>query len=239
MSYTFLQEQGEESSVASFSDIPACVLSRLNLTAGKSCCNGSGTESCHDSPSGMMSGHSMESRGEEGLMLCAEGSHARTSLLEVPRRQDCLEREAGFISKCGVWLAKLCPDTFLWKTPQPFLFEELEQSLETWPRWGTIVGGACFPLEMLAHDTSVRGCLSFPTVTASWAGRGPGLSNNMDKMRMSEKCTLNTLATITEFGWRWPAVLCEKMMMWPVRWTALAPLETARFRRWLNSHGKH
>jgi len=33
VSFTFLQEQGEESSAASFSDIPAYVLSRLNLTA--------------------------------------------------------------------------------------------------------------------------------------------------------------------------------------------------------------
>ena len=46
MSYTFLQEQGEESSAESFSDIPASVLSRLNLTAAASCSNASGTESC-------------------------------------------------------------------------------------------------------------------------------------------------------------------------------------------------
>ena len=33
MSYTFLLEQGAESSAASFADIPAFVLSRLNLTS--------------------------------------------------------------------------------------------------------------------------------------------------------------------------------------------------------------
>ena len=33
MSYTFLLEQGEESSAESFSAIPASVLSRLNLSA--------------------------------------------------------------------------------------------------------------------------------------------------------------------------------------------------------------
>jgi len=54
MSYIFLQELGEESSAASFADIPASVLSRLNLTHEKYYSNGSATESCHASPSGTM-----------------------------------------------------------------------------------------------------------------------------------------------------------------------------------------
>lgn len=53
MSYTFLLESGEESSAASFSDIPVSVLSRLNLTAGKSSCNVSETAFSPDSQSGM------------------------------------------------------------------------------------------------------------------------------------------------------------------------------------------
>ena len=44
MSYTFLQEQGEESSAECFSDIPASVLSRLSLTAEKSCSNDNETD---------------------------------------------------------------------------------------------------------------------------------------------------------------------------------------------------
>jgi hypothetical protein len=46
--------QEGESSVASFSDIPPFVLSRLNLTPEKSSCRDSGTESCPGSQSGMM-----------------------------------------------------------------------------------------------------------------------------------------------------------------------------------------
>ena len=79
MSYTYLLEQGEESSAASFSDIPQCVLSRLNLIARKSCCKGSGMESFQSSQSGMMSPPSTELRGEGKSMSSAEDSRAKTS----------------------------------------------------------------------------------------------------------------------------------------------------------------
>lgn len=56
MSYTYLQEQGEESSAGSFSDIPQSVLSRLSLTAGKSCfSNDSEMDTYPSSLSGMTS----------------------------------------------------------------------------------------------------------------------------------------------------------------------------------------
>lgn len=31
----------------------------------------------------------------------------------------------------------------------------------------------------------------------------------------------------------------EWLMGWPIGWTALEPLETAKFRQWCASHGKH
>ena len=64
MSYTFLQEQGEESSVECFSDIEQFVRLKLNLTAGKSSCNDNETESCRGSQYGMMYKPLMESRGD-------------------------------------------------------------------------------------------------------------------------------------------------------------------------------
>jgi hypothetical protein len=77
MSYIFLREREEESSAECFSDIPAYVLLRLNLTAEKFCCNDSGMASYPSSPSGMMSKPSMENRGKGKLTLCAEGSRVR------------------------------------------------------------------------------------------------------------------------------------------------------------------
>jgi len=238
MSYTFLQEQGEESSAECFSDIVAYVQLKTIGTASKSYCSVNATESLTGSQYGTTSEPSMRCRGGAAWMWCAVGFHARTLLSEVRRQKVSTEKGLDCGKKCGEWFAKLDQNTSSWKIRQRCLFEGLDEFSENWPRWGMIQDGECFPLEMLAHNTSVKGCLSFPTVTASWAGRGPGLSNNLEKLRMSEKCTRNTLATITEFGWRWPAALCEKMMMWPIRWTALAPLETARFQQWFDSHGK-
>ena len=80
MSYTYLQGQGEESSAECFSDIPVYALSRLNLTAGKSCCKGSATESCRSSQSGTMCEPLTASRGEGKLTSSAADSHAKTSV---------------------------------------------------------------------------------------------------------------------------------------------------------------
>jgi hypothetical protein len=80
MSYTYLQDQGEESLAATFSDIPQSALSRLSHIAERSCCNVSATECFQDFQSGTMSQHSTATRGEGGLMSSAEDSHAKTSV---------------------------------------------------------------------------------------------------------------------------------------------------------------
>ena len=74
MSYTFLQEHGEESSAACFSDISQSVRLKLSLTAEKSSCNDNETESCRGSQSGTMCEPSMESRGGELQTLCVVDS---------------------------------------------------------------------------------------------------------------------------------------------------------------------
>ena len=46
-------------------------------------------------------------------------------------------------------LAKLDPNSLLWKIPQCSLLEDSEQSLEIWPKWGSMRSGECFPQPML------------------------------------------------------------------------------------------
>ena len=59
--------------------------------------------------------------------------------------------------QCGdIWhglLARLDQDTLLWKIPQCSLLEDLEQSLEIWPRWGTMQNGVCYQQPMLVQNT--------------------------------------------------------------------------------------
>lgn len=150
MSYTFLLEQGEESSVESFSDIPACVLSKSNLTAGKSCSSASGTDACQDSPSGMTLRRLTGIRGETWLTWYAGDSPVRT-YLPPEREQGFAESAAGCGPSLPGSLARFNPDLYGWKTAQCSLFGGLEWFSETFPRWGMMRGGELFPLPTPEH----------------------------------------------------------------------------------------
>ena len=222
MSYTFLQEQGEESSAESFSDIPASVLSRLNLTAERFCSKDSETESFPSSQSGTTCEHSTANRGADSLTLCVEGSPAKT--LAAPERvRDLKESEAD----CGQkWLglsARLDPATSSWRTPQCSLFEDLDECLETWPDWGTTQGMEFFQLAPLVCHTHGKGC----SVWATPMQHGNGGSFNTQKL---ENLGVNR-------HW-WNPSHQEWLMNWPIGWTDMMPLETAKFQQWLSSHGK-
>ena len=165
MSYTFLLEQGEESSAECFSGIPACVLSRLSLTVGKCFWPASGTESCGDSLSGTMLKLSQGANGE-GLSISSAGdSPART--LVLPARELGL-RVSG--AGCGVSLpgslARWDRDTFSWRTSQLCLFEEGCECLATLPRWGMTVVGELYPLPTPELRTCASGSGFWPTPDA-------------------------------------------------------------------------
>ena len=99
---------------------------------------------------GMMFKPLTENLGEELLMLYLGDFHAKTSQqLEKeeelkPKEVECGERWQGL-------LARLDPNTHLWKIPQCSLLEDSEQSLEIWPRWGTMQNGVCWEQPMLVQ----------------------------------------------------------------------------------------
>jgi hypothetical protein len=94
-----------------------------------------------------------ESRGEELLTSFLEGFHAKT-LVQQEEAQELPESAA----ECGnTWqglLAKYNPDTASWKTPQCSLFEDLEQSLKTFPRWGSMRNGELYQRQPWEHPIS-------------------------------------------------------------------------------------
>ena len=105
---------------------------------------------------GMMYKPLTENLGEELLMLYLEDFHAKTSQLQemetdlTEKGQECGERWQGL-------LARLDQDSFLWKIPQCSLLEDSEQSLETWPRWGTMQNGVCWEQPMLVQTIKETG----------------------------------------------------------------------------------
>ena len=82
--------------------------------------------------------------------------------------------------QCGnTWrelLAKYNPDTALWKTAQCSLLEDLEQSLEIWPRWGLMRNGECYRQPMLVQiilekESGLSQKINWPTPTCQDANK--------------------------------------------------------------------
>jgi len=236
MSYTYLQEQGAVSSAASFSDIPASVLSRLNLTAAKSSCSDSAMAFCPSFPSGMTCEPSTASRGADSLTLCAEGSLVRT--LAAPERAlDWAASVPAFGEKCGESLAKYDPASHSLKTRQCLLFEDSTESLQTLPAWGWMHDGDCFAVASTDCCTTESGCSFWPTpqridedfcrmTVASASKEGHQIHVTTELIRLNGK--------------RYPKPsFAEALMKRPIGYSkAGEPLAMDKFQQWLRSHGR-
>jgi len=119
-----------------------------------------------------------EDRGEELLTLYLEDFHAKTSQSQekvtglTENDQECGEKWHGLLGKYD-------PNTHSWRTVQCSLLEDLEQSLEIWPKWGLMQNGVCWeqtPLELPIKE-SVFG-FSLPTPVASDATSGAVIGKN-------------------------------------------------------------
>ena len=97
----------------------------------------------------------MESLGEELLTLYLEDFHAKT-LVQLETVLESQEQEV----QCGdTWhglLARYDQNTHLWRTVQCSLLEDLEQSLEIFPKWGMTRNGVCWERPMLELDTNEK-----------------------------------------------------------------------------------
>jgi hypothetical protein len=234
MSYTYLQEQGEESSVGCFSDIPQYVLSRLNLTAEKSYFKDNETESYQSSQSGMMSALSTGNLGAEKLTLFAEDSLAKTLALETVMEPGSQENEADYGKKWQGSLAKYDPNTHSWRTHQCLLFEESTESLEIFPNWGIMQNGELWELAMLEgiiNDYEFGLSQTYPTPTRRDT-QGP-----RGKAAQARKGNpMDTLPNVVG-GVPHPH-LSEWLLGWPIGWTDLKPLEMDKFQQWQQQHSK-
>ncbi len=231
MSYTFLLEQGEVSSVESFSGIPVSVLSKLNLTVGKCSCSGNVTESCPGSPSGMTLKRLTDETGEARLMWYVEDSPVRTYL---PPVKEAIS--TGSDLDCGPSLpgslARYSPNTYSWRTAQCSLLGGLTSYSEIFPRWGMMRDGELSELVPVVARWNESG-FGLPAPTKSMGKRGWGISNS-GRARYSKELQENARL----FGYKPHLSILEWSMGWIPTWTRLAPLETDKYQQWLNSHGK-
>jgi len=237
MSYTYLQEQGGVSSVASFSDIPAYVLSRLNLAQAAGCFKGSVTESLINSPCGTMCEPLTGLLGEGRLMSFVEASRVRT--LAVPVKGLGLkEQEVDFGEKCLEWYAKLDPDTSLWKTRQCSLLEGLGEFSETWPRWGMMQGGVCWEVSTSVVECEESEYGYLPAAMAADGTTAGGLDRLINGRYWNLRDWYHQVMRGTDGtpARRRNARFWEWLMGWPDNWTGSKPLAMDKFQSWLQEH---
>ena len=226
MSYTYLLEQGAESSAECFSDIPASVLSRLNPTAGASCFSANETESCQGSPSGTTCEPSTENRGGGALMSSAEDSRARTSRgLEV--RLALTANEADYGQRSSDWFARFDPASSSWRTSQRCLITGWTEFSETFPPHGMMRNGRLYPHVPWVSHTCDSECSLWPTPTASMDGRGFGIPLHERTGRYKRSTVSRVHALVHAHGWRIHPNFTEALMGYPTDHTEIAPLETA------------
>ena len=210
MSYIYLQEQGEESSVESYQNIPQYVLSRLNLTQERCCSNDSETESCHISQSGTISEPSMEHHGVEKLTLLPEDFLVKT-FPQQERELASRAREADSGERWPGWLAKYDQGLSLWKTPQCSLLEDYIEFSETWPKWGIMHDGAFWELTMSVRHIEESGYGYLPTPTSTDATAGAVLNKNTKLIRLSS----GKLRKISNNGVSGSIGLARTVALWP------------------------
>jgi hypothetical protein len=253
MSYTYLQEQEGGSWEECSSDTPQFVLWKLNPIADESYSSGNETESSQSFQSGMMSAHSTETLGEEKLMLCAEDSPAKTSVVRE-KGQDSAGSVQVYGESFPESLAKYDPISRSWRTHQCLLFEDLTECLETLPKWGMTIGGELFPLLIPEHLICERefgfspdGIKTFHTPNTTGLDGGSNsrkalkkksnawpTPNCGDAKNNGGKC--HQVSLQTEVGGNLNPPWVEWLMGWPIGWADLKPLGMDKFQEWRQHH---
>jgi hypothetical protein len=210
---------------------------RSTPTALDDSCSDRMKGTCHRSPFGMMFVPSTDAHGEAVLTWFREGFPARTSASQEKARASA-ESVAGYGAKWPASFARYNRDTHSWKTAQLSLFEDLERSLEIWPRWGWMQGGVCWAASQPAFVSNESGSglsVQAPTASDCYDPRfrlksliRPHHPNGNLKEQWAQRYQTRITPTVTEI-----------LMTWPEGWTDCAPLETGRFHSWLNSHGRY
>ena len=187
----------------------------------------------------------MESRGEELLTLYLEAFRAKI----CPLRGGGLaltENEVDYGKRWGGLLAKLDPDSSLWRTPQCSLIMDSTECLQTFPNWGLMRDGVLWEQTSLAHpiDGNDFGWWPTPTATDFMTGQTNGITYTGKRfVRKSHKTGTEFGAKLTSAyrlmtGKHLPPSFTEWMMGWPRDWTELRPAEMARFQKWQQQHGE-
>ena len=218
---------GEESLQDICSGGELCVPLKSKITHAEFYCNGKLMDSYLDSLSGTTFVLSMGNLGEEKSMLSQEVFHVRT-LVPQEKAQDLTEKGQDSGEKWQGSFTKYSPDSCSWKTHQCSFLGDLDEFLETWPRWGSMRTGECYQLPMSEQNINETEYGLWPTPTTPSGGGNCGGSGAYK----------NAIKNGTHIPHSINPSLYEWLMGWPIGWTDLKPLETDKFHFALQQHGE-
>jgi hypothetical protein len=208
---------------------------------------GSATDASSHSRSGTTSGPSTASPGKDGSTSSQEDSPASHSVPLAASEAPMTRETCGPIPPGS--FAKYDHASHSWRTFQLSLLQDtLEPFLETWPRSGTVLNGIVSQRPPSAPLIKGTGYGSWPTPQKSDAF--VPMSANAKKAAKfhaglrkslfnpeSEIPTCHRVVTAFEkTGGELNPDLYSWLMGWPIGWTALKPLGTAKFQSWLQWH---
>lgn len=178
MSWHFSLALEEAFSEACSSDGAPSAPWRLTPTALDDSCSDKMKGPCHRSPFGMMFVPSTDAHGGALLTWFREASPVRTSASPTPTATESTARKAASGESLRGSFARYDRDMSSWRTAQTSLFGASAECLETWPRWGLMLDGACYPQKILEHGTCDKGFGLLPTLTVHGNYNRKGASKN-------------------------------------------------------------
>ena len=176
-------------------------------------------------------------RGEALLMSYLGGFHAKTSQPQE-KAQELTENDQACGKKWQGSFAKYDPDTHSLRTHQCSLLEDLMSSCQTLPAWGLMRDGECWEQTTLEPVIAEKGFGYWPTPTATdWKATGKleTLKRQGDRNEAGHQ-NRPQYQYARKFNMKMPLVASEILMMWPLGWTDLKPLEMDKFQEWQQQH---
>lgn len=225
------------------SDSKPCATSKSTRTASKSCKRESATGCSTTRRSGTTCGRSTGDLGVDAWISSLAETRVRPTATLASARAAMSHLQTtsfGLLTKYGHTLS--CGKT-LPKRERTRLGQRIGSSKRsnTWviPRRLLPSGRVVWEATTSEQGCSCSGLLPTPTASQTYKPLRR-LSPSEHRTEKPRSCLIAYL------GERNPALLgcylrpayVEDLMMWPLEWTDLEPLATAKFRQWLRSHGK-
>ncbi len=175
-----------------------------------------------------------DAHGEALLTLYQVAFRARTSAPQEVA-PGLTEHAPGFGEKWQELSVRYDPASSSWRTHRSLWDEDLPACSLTLPTWGLMLNGALWERRTWEHLTTGNDAGLWPTPRKQMTRPcKPRLNlKNQHKSNLEEVVALEQGTD----GGRLNPMWVEWLMGWPIKWTDSQPLETDKFRRWLQQHG--